>query len=136
MHEDLFKRIIRAKELIDDCCTEAVDINRLAKESFYSPFHFIRTFKNIYRITPHQYLTSRRIDKAKELLPLDGSTVTKVCYDLGFQSLGSFSSLFLRHTGKSPAAYRDEKRRKIILSINFPEKFIPYCAISMFMPRS
>jgi AraC-like DNA-binding protein len=127
---DLYKRIIRAKELIDDCCTEQLDIDRIAKEAYFSPYHFLRTFKKIYNKTPHRYLTERRIDKAKELLSVPDTTVTEVCFEIGFESIGSFSTLFNRYVGQSPARYRLEKARKIYLSVNFPEKLIPSCFIA------
>jgi AraC-like DNA-binding protein len=128
-HPDIYKRIIRAKEFIDDCCCEAIDIDRIAKEAYFSPYHFIRVFKQIYKKTPHQYLTTRRIDKAKELLSHPEANVTDVCFEIGFESLGSFSTLFNRYVGQSPAKYRLDRARKIYLSVNFPEKLIPSCFI-------
>lgn len=130
---DLYKRIIRAKELIDDCCTEQLDIERIAKEAYFSPYHFLRTFKNIYNKTPHRYLTERRIDKAKELLSVPDLTVTEVCFEIGFESIGSFSTLFNRYVGQSPARYRLEKARKIYLSVNFPERLIPSCFLNFYL---
>ncbi len=126
---DLYKRIIRAKELIDDCCTEQLDIERIAREAYFSPYHFLRTFKKIYNKTPHRYLTERRIDKAKQLLAKD-TTVTEVCFEIGFESIGSFSTLFNRYVGQSPARYRFEQARKLYLSVNFPEKLVPSCFIA------
>lgn len=126
MHPDLYKRIIRAKEFIDDCYGDSINIKRIAKEAYISPYHFIRVFRKIYNKTPHQYLTRRRIDKAKELLAKDTS-VTDVCFDVGFESLSSFSTLFSRHVGYPPAVYRMEQQRKIMLSVSFPQRLIPYC---------
>src|SRR4030095_601649 len=124
--QDLYKRIIRAKEFIDDCYSDSINIERIAREAYISPYHFIRVFRKIYNKTPHQYLTRRRIDKAKELLSKD-SSVTNVCFDVGFESLGSFSTLFSKHVGYPPAVYRMERRRKLMLSVCFPEQRIPYC---------
>jgi AraC-like DNA-binding protein len=126
IHPDLYKRIIRAKDFIDDCYSDSINIERIAKEAHISPYHFIRVFHKIYNKTPHQYLTRRRIDKAKELLSRD-SSITNVCFDVGFESPGSFSTLFSKHVGYPPAVYRKEHRRKMMLSVCFPEKLIPYC---------
>lgn len=129
---EIYKRIIKAKELIDECCTEHLDIERLAREAYFSPYHFLRTFKKIYNKTPHKYLTERRIDKAKELLRSENLSVTDVCYDVGFESIGSFSTLFNKYVGSSPAKYRMEQSRRIYLAVNFPEKLIPFCFISFY----
>lgn len=89
----------------------ALDIDQLARVAGYSPYHFLRRFKQIYRQTPYQYLTVRRIEKAKAMLLDSDDAVTEVCFAVGFHSLGSFSTLFLRHVGKSPAAFRAQARR-------------------------
>src|SRR4030095_16141859 len=104
---DLYKRIIRAKEFIDDSYSDSINIERIAKEAYISPYHFIRVFRKIYNKTPHQYLTRRRIDKAKEVLSKYQS-LTAVTFDVGFESLGSFSTLFSKHVGYPPAVYRME----------------------------
>ena len=74
-----------------------------------SSFHFIRAFRAHAGQTPHQYLRARRIERAKELLVTTPMPVTEICDAVGFQSLGSFSSLFRRLTGETPAAYRAER---------------------------
>ena len=123
----LYQRLYRSKEFIDDCYNEPIDLNAIAREAFFSPYHFLRLFKKVYNKTPHQYLTERRIDKAKELLKKSDSSVTEVCFDVGFQSLGSFSSLFSKHAGISPAEFKRQYERKIFLWVRFPEKVIPGC---------
>jgi AraC-like DNA-binding protein len=127
---NLYQRLYRSKELIDDCYNESLDLNAIAKEAFFSPYHFLRLFKKVYNKTPHQYLTERRIDKAKELLQKSGSSVTEVCFDVGFQSLGSFSSLFAKRVGVSPGEFKRQYERKIFLWVRFPEKVIPGCWVS------
>lgn len=129
---DIYKRIVRAKSFIDDCCHQQLDIERIAKEAYFSPYHFIRVFKKIYNKTPHQYLTRRRIDKAKELLKNENFSVTDVCFEIGFESLGSFSTLFNKYVGLSPVKYRIENTRRLYLAVNFPEKLIPSCFIAFY----
>ncbi len=70
-----------------------------------SPYHFIRQFEAVFGITPHQFRTERRLAEAKRLLSL-GRSVTEVCFDVGFASVGSFSTLFTRRIGVPPSAYR------------------------------
>ncbi|HEY3249923.1 MAG TPA: AraC family transcriptional regulator [Ignavibacteria bacterium] len=125
----LYQRLYRSKEFIDDCYNEPIDLNAIAREAFFSPYHFLRLFKKVYNRTPHQYLTERRIDKAKELLKKNETSVTEVCFDVGFESLGSFSSLFTRNVGISPVEFKRQYERRIFLSVHFPEKLIPGCWI-------
>jgi AraC-like DNA-binding protein len=127
INTDIYKRLCRAKEFIDDQFSEQINLNQIAKEACISPYHFLRVFHKVYNKTPHRYLTEKRIDKAKELLRNDSMSVTEVCFDVGFESLGSFSALFNKRVGLSPVLYRAETLRKILISINFPEKLVPGC---------
>lgn len=129
---EFYKRIIRAKEFINDCYTEQLNIERIAREAYFSPYHFIRMFKRTYDKTPHQYLTLRRIERAKELLKDENFSVTDICFELGFESPGSFSTLFNRYVGVSPVKYRQQNIRKIYLAVNFPEKLIPACFLTFY----
>lgn len=129
---EFYKRIIRAKEFINDCYSEQINIDRIAREAYFSPYHFIRMFKQTYHITPHQYLTLRRIERAKELLKDENYSITDICFELGFESPGSFSTLFSRYTGLSPLKFRNLSIRKIYLSVNFPEKLVPGCFLSFY----
>jgi AraC-like DNA-binding protein len=97
----LYRRLVQAKLYVDAHYADNIDLDNIADEAYFSKFHFIRLFKNIYRRTPHQYLIFVRIEKAMELLKA-GGTVSEVCYAVGFESLGSFSGLFKRTVGKRP----------------------------------
>jgi AraC-like DNA-binding protein len=112
-----------ARDLIDRHYTRDLTIARLARASGLSPFHFIRSFRAAFGVTPHQYLRGKRIDRAKELLVTTPLPVTEICDRIGFQSLGSFSSLFRRLTGETPAAYRAERRKAV---------YIPACFVRMY----
>ncbi len=127
LNTETYKKLFKAKEFIDDCYSTQIDLAQIAKEACYSEYHFLRLFRKVYDKTPHRYLTEKRIDKAKELLKKDSASVTDVCFDVGFESLGSFSSLFSKHVGTSPSAYRDEFIRKVFLAIRFPERLVPGC---------
>jgi AraC-like DNA-binding protein len=101
-----FRRLCRARELLlagEDPPT----IADLAREVGISPFHFIRQFEAVFGATPHQYRIQARLDRARELLATGRYTVTRVCMEVGFSSLGSFSTLFTRRMGETPSAYRE-----------------------------
>src|SRR6185295_2134850 len=91
----LYKRIVQTKLFIDSHFAEKIDLNDIADEAYFSKFHFIRLFKNIYGKTPHQYLIKVRIERAKGFLQKNHS-VTEVCFMVGFESLSSFTGLFKR----------------------------------------
>ncbi|HSE40547.1 MAG TPA: AraC family transcriptional regulator [Acidobacteriota bacterium] len=106
MDQDVYRRLCRARELMDDCYADILDLKQISQEACISLFHFIRLFKQAFRVTPHQYLVRRRLYKAQELLAHSSLSVTDVCLEVGFQSLGSFSSLFHKTIGHSPLSYR------------------------------
>ena len=95
-----------ARDLIDRRFADDLDLSRMASEAGYSKFHFARAFKDTYGETPANYLTRRRIERAKDLLRSANLTVTEVCMLVGFSSLGSFSSRFSELVGMSPLAFQ------------------------------
>ncbi len=78
----------------------------MAAEAGFSKFHFARAFKDAYGETPANYLTRRRVERAKDLLRSANLTVTEVCMVVGFSSLGSFSSRFSELVGMPPSAFQ------------------------------
>ncbi|HVE56742.1 MAG TPA: AraC family transcriptional regulator [Pyrinomonadaceae bacterium] len=122
----LYRRIVQAKLFIDSNYAESIDAGKIADEACYSKFHFIRTFKSIYGKTPHQYLTAVRIEKAKGLLET-GTSVTETCFSVGFDSLGSFITLFKRRAGLTPSEYRQSKLQRKQQIIEKPLSFVPGC---------
>jgi AraC-like DNA-binding protein len=116
----------RARDLIDREYGEPLDIERIAREAGYTRFHFTRSFASAYGETPSAYLTRRRLERAKTLLRDANLTVTEVCMLVGFESVGSFSSLFRRVVGITPSAYRERKRARATTPP------IPGCALMMW----
>ena len=110
---DLHERLCRARRYIDECYDLPLDLTEISKQACLSRYHFLRLFRDTFETTPHQYLIQRRIEKAKELLRSRGLSVTDVCFEVGFQSLGSFSSLFRRCVGHAPINYRKRERESL-----------------------
>ena len=100
--------VITLKNFIDAHFDKKLDLNFLSDVHFTSKYHLLRLFKKYYGITPKQYLTDKRIERSKAHLA-DGMSVTETCYAVGFESVGSFSSLFKAKTGKAPHAYQKEQ---------------------------
>lgn len=96
----------RARRFLDRHYDTPITIKQLSREAALSPYHFIRLFRRTYRQTPHQYLVQQRIARAKELLRTTDLPITEICIAVGFESLGSFSTLFRKVAGISPSAYR------------------------------
>lgn len=98
-----YRRIVRAKRYIDQHFDEPIDLEAISGEARFSKYHFLRLFKDAYGKTPWQYLAELRVRHAAELLEEDRYTVTKICFMVGFESVGSFSTLFKKVVGLSPA---------------------------------
>jgi AraC-like DNA-binding protein len=96
----------RAKDFVDRSYAQPLDVAALARRAHVSSAHFSRRFKEAYGESPHQYVLTRRVERAQELLRNTDLRVSEICLEVGFQSLGSFSSAFHRVTGTTPTAYR------------------------------
>lgn len=113
---------------IDEHFAEEIDVDNIADEAHFSKFHFIRTFKSIYGITPRQYLISKRLEKAREMLG-SGDSVTETCFKVGFQSVSSFSGLFKKAIGKKPLQYQKEALKRKAAMTERPFDFVPACFV-------
>jgi AraC-like DNA-binding protein len=100
------RHLLRARDLMDRAYADPLDVPALARRAGFSRAHFNRGFKRAFGETPHRYLMTRRMERAKALLRAGDLSVTEVCLAVGFTSLGSFSTQFRRFVGESPTAYR------------------------------
>ena len=100
------RHLLRAKDLIDARYREPLDVPSLARAAHLSPAHFSREFRRVFGETPHQYLLTRRLERAAALLRMTDHSVAEVCFDVGLRSVGSFTTSFGRAYGCTPTAYR------------------------------
>ena len=120
---EVHERLCRARSFIDECYDLPLNLNEISRQACLSRYHFLRLFREAFATTPHQYLIKRRIEKAKELLRTRRLSVTDICFEVGFQSLGSFSSLFRRCVGHAPINYRERQMESM--------SKVPPCFLSM-----
>lgn len=100
------RRLLRARDLMDRHYWRSLEIDRLADVALMSPAHFIRSFKEAFGETPHRYLQRRRVERAMYLLRTTDRSVTEICMNVGFSSLGTFSRTFTEIVGETPSSFR------------------------------
>jgi AraC-like DNA-binding protein len=104
--EDLNRRLLRARDAMDRAYAEPLDVRAIAAVAHISPAHFSRSFREVFGETPHRYLQRRRVERAMFLLRETDRSVTDVCFDVAFTSLGTFSRTFRGIVGETPSGYR------------------------------
>ncbi|WP_232327526.1 helix-turn-helix transcriptional regulator [Herbidospora yilanensis] len=106
MRLDQLRQVRLAKDAMDRDWAAPLDLDAVAAHAGYSRYHFVRLFRAVYGLTPGQYLSRRRIERAENLLRTANLSVTEICALVGFASLGSFSATFKKETGLTPGEYR------------------------------
>jgi len=124
---DVYKKIVSAKLYVDAHFHEQIGLDSISRHACMSRFHFHRLFTRVYRVTPHQYLTQKRMALASMLLADKDLSVTEICNEVGFESTGSFSGLFKKQMGLGPVHFRAKARLKKQLTSEKPTMFIPHC---------
>src|SRR5204863_1828872 len=105
--EESNRRMLRARDAMDRDFAKPFDIPSLARIALTSEAHFIRTFRATFGETPHRYLQRRRVERSMFLLRETHRSVTDICMEVGFGSLGTFSRTFHEIVGESPREYRE-----------------------------
>jgi AraC-like DNA-binding protein len=100
------RHLLRAKDLADARYFERLDVDDLARAAGLSRAHFSREFRRAFGEPPHAYLLTRRLERAAALLRTTDRSVADICFSVGSQSVGSFTTSFTRTFGLSPTAYR------------------------------
>jgi AraC-like DNA-binding protein len=104
--EETNRRLLRARDAMDRTYAQPLDVPSLARIAFVSEAHFAGTFRATFGETPHRYLQRRRVERSMFLLRETARSVTDICLDVGFSSLGTFSRTFRDIVGESPTEYR------------------------------
>ncbi len=120
------RHLLRAKDLADAMYFESLDVDDMAGAAGLSRAHFSREFRRAFGESPHAYLLTRRLERAAALLRTTDRSVAEICFAIGLQSVGSFTTSFTRTFGVSPTAYRDK----------FPSAaeyaLVPACAVRFY----
>jgi AraC-like DNA-binding protein len=104
--EELNRRLLRARDAMDRAYAEPLDVRAVASVAHCSEAHFSRSFRAAFGETPHRYLQRRRVERSMFLLRETDRSITDVCLDVGFSSLGTFSRTFREIVGETPSDYR------------------------------
>jgi AraC-like DNA-binding protein len=120
------RHLLRAKDLADARFFEPLDVDDMARAAGLSRAHFSREFRSAFGESPHEYLLTRRMERAAALLRNTDRSVTDICFSVGLQSVGSFTTSFKRTYGVTPTAYRS----------SFPpasaSALVPACVVRFF----
>ena len=100
------RHLLKAKDLADSRYFEPLGVDDLAHAAGLSRAHFSREFRAAFGESPHAYLLTRRLERASSLLRMTDRSIADICFSVGLQSVGSFTTSFTRMFGMSPAAYR------------------------------
>jgi len=127
LSRDVFRRLCRARDMLVDLPEDGLSIREVATAVEISPFHLIRRFDALFGLTPHQFRIRTRLERAKHLLSRGELSVTDVCMEVGFSSLGSFSHMFARRVGATPSAYRRHARALVQVPSTIVSPLQPGC---------
>ena len=101
--KDLLRRVLKGKEFIDDCFLTGISVEQIARHIALSEYHFLRLFKSVYKISPHQYIIQKRLLFAKDKIRKDGVSLTAIAMMAGFSDVHSFSKSFKKQFGFAPS---------------------------------
>ena len=105
--EEFNRRLLRARDAMDRSYAEPLNVRAVAAVAHCSEAHFSRSFRSAFGETPHRYLQRRRVERSMFLLRETDRSITDICFDVGFMSLGTFSRTFRDIIGETPSGYRE-----------------------------
>ena len=121
----VLRRLVLARDLLREQDGPR-SIDDIARAVAISPSHFTKQFDALFGVTPHQFRIRARLDRARRLLAA-GQSVTDVCLEVGFSSLGSFSDLFARRVGEPPSVYRRRAHVTVLVPAMPSQVVVPGC---------
>jgi len=125
-HQHAARPLLRARDLADARFAEPLRVADLARAAQLSTAHFSRCFKEAFGESPHEYLLTRRLERAANMLRATELSVTEICLAVGWSSVGSFTTTFGRIYGRQPLAYRQRFNHEP------PEPPIPRCVVTSY----
>ncbi|QTL37514.1 MULTISPECIES: AraC family transcriptional regulator [Pseudoalteromonas] len=128
-------RLKAGRDYIADNFQTPLSLADMAQQAYLSPYHFLRVFKHTYGETPNEFLIRLRVEQAKKMLITENYSISEVCEHVGYTSLGSFSSLFLKQTGMAPTLYRRKLWALSAEPFCFPARAIPACYAFHFLGK-
>ena len=136
MHPQTYRSLANARDFMRDAYGRPINLPDISARANLSPYHFLRVHKLAYGETPHEFLTRLRIERAKTLLARGSHNVSETCFEVGFSSLGSFSTLFSQKVGLTPSEYRRHVRSVVAIPRTLRPLFVPSCFYAMFCGSS
>lgn len=135
MHRELVARLTNSRDFIAENFSKDVSLEDAAEVACISSFHFHRLFSNRFGMTPHEFKSQQRFDRAKKLLLEGNLSVSEIAFQLGYESPASFSTLFRRRFGMNPTEFRLQASRSFALGRIWGPRFIPHCFIFANNPQ-
>jgi AraC-like DNA-binding protein len=129
-------RLCQVRDLVRGHFHEELTLADLCSEADLSGWHYLRAFRDAFGETPHAFLTRIRLERARQLLTVTNRSVTEICLDVGFSSVGSFSTLFYRHHGEPPSGFRRRVRTLFTVPGRYPGLSSPSASASTSALRS
>jgi AraC-like DNA-binding protein len=115
--------------MMDERYADPLAVEDVARAAGLSTYHFIREFRRAFGCTPGRYLRERRLTRARQLLAVSGLPVTEICFAVGFESLGSFCTLFRKSEGTTPMSFREAHAARRTAAAE--RSFVPGCFLHM-----
>jgi AraC-like DNA-binding protein len=131
VHPQTYKDLAHARDFMRHAYQRPINVSDISAQANLSPYHFLRVYKQTFHETPHEFLTRLRIERAKTLLAKGNHNVTEACFEVGFSSLGSFSTLFAHRVGLSPSEYRRYVRSSVVVPGVVRPLFVPTCFFAL-----
>lgn len=131
MHPQTYRSLADAQDFMRHAYQRQINLPDISAQANLSPYHFLRLYKQTFQETPHEFLTRLRIERAKTLLARGNHNVTEACFEVGFSSPGSFSTLFAHRVGLPPSEYRRHVRSGIAVPRRVRPLFVPTCFFTM-----
>jgi len=122
-----YKKICLGRDYLQEHYTDSFSLSKVAEYSCMSQYHFSRVFTNVFGESPNTFVARLRIEKAKKMLITENFSISEICAEVGYSSVGSFSSLFREKVGISPSQYRRTLRSLATEPNSFPMQSIPLC---------